>query len=149
MTVVDEIKRVVDFPHRPERVWQAVTDPAQVAKWFGDRVHYELTAGAHMTMEWDEFGDVSGRIEIVAPIHHFAFRWRATGIPETEPMTPQNSTVVNYYLEPIAAGTRLTVIETGFATLPPALRAAALRENNNGWDAELFDLQTYLANQPL
>ena len=148
MSAVDEIRREIELPHKRARVWQAITDPAQVAQWFGDQVQYELQPGAHMYMAWEEFGAVSGRIEIVEPPTRFAFRWRASGIPESEPMTAHNSTLVTYYLEEIPAGTRLTVSETGFATLPPALRAAALRENNQGWDVELTELQAYLVEQP-
>ena len=149
MTTVDEIRREIELPHRPERVWQAITDPAQVAQWFGDHVQYELTPGAPMYMKWDELGEVSGRIETIEPISLFAFRWRVTGIPESEPMSDQNSTLVTYYLEPLPVGTRLTVSETGFATLPEDRRIAALRENNHGWDVELAEFLAYMKEQPV
>ncbi|MCB8960074.1 MAG: SRPBCC domain-containing protein [Ardenticatenales bacterium] len=148
MATVDEIRREIELPHRPDRVWQAITDPTQVAQWFGDHVSYELTPGAPMHMAWDQFGEVSGRIEVVEPTSRFAFRWRATGVPESEPMTARNSTLVTYYLDAIPAGTRLIVSETGFATLPEALRIAALRENNHGWDVELAEFLAYMKGGP-
>jgi hypothetical protein len=48
-------------------------------------------------------------------------------------------------LEPAGAGTRLTVVESGFAQLPGDARAAAYDGNTAGWATELGELAGYLA----
>ncbi|MEM7111620.1 MAG: SRPBCC domain-containing protein [Chloroflexota bacterium] len=141
---VDRIERTLDFPFPQERVWRAVTQPEEICRWFSDRVTMTLEAGSDLRMEWDEYGTTTGIVEVVEPNGRFAFRWRAHNVPETEPMTEQNSTLVTYLLTPLENGTRLQVIETGFATLRPGLREKAYRENTSGWAAELSELVTYL-----
>jgi Activator of Hsp90 ATPase homolog 1-like protein len=46
--------------------------------------------------------------------------------------------------EPTAAGTRLTVVETGFAQLPDDAYRKALDSNIEGWASELGELADYL-----
>ena len=53
-------------------------------------------------------------------------------------------THVEFTLEPHAEGTRLFVIESGFASLRPELRT---RESHlEGWQRELGELAQYLAS---
>ena len=47
-------------------------------------------------------------------------------------------------LEPIGSGTRLTVVETGFAQLPPEAYHTAYDGNVKGWASELGELVSYL-----
>ena len=52
-------------------------------------------------------------------------------------------TRVEFTLEPHPEGTRLSVVESGFASLPPELRT---RESHvEGWQRELGELAQYLA----
>jgi uncharacterized protein YndB with AHSA1/START domain len=73
-------------------------------------------------------------IEIIEPMHRFAFRWQAN--PADVPMTR-----VEFTLEPHPEGTRLRVVESGFASLPPELH----QRHVEGWQRELGDLAGYLA----
>jgi hypothetical protein len=41
--------------------------------------------------------------------------------------------LVEFQLEEVVEGTRLTVVESGFDRMPPARRAEALRMNDAGW----------------
>lgn len=43
-----------------------------------------------------------------------------------------------------AEGTRLQLVETGFAQVSEELARAAYKDNSEGWDAELADLVAYL-----
>jgi uncharacterized protein YndB with AHSA1/START domain len=64
--------------HAPERVWQAVTDPAQLREWFPADVIYEPRVGAPMQFD---FGGMHGQDvwpgEVLEfdPPRVFAFRW--------------------------------------------------------------------------
>ena len=149
MTTFDQIETTLDLPHPPQRVWRAITTPEGLNQWFGDRVTMKLEEGSPILFEWDAHGEAGGIIQTVEPIHKFAYRWRATGIPEEVAMNETNSTLVTFELTPTPTGTRLRVVETGFATLAPDLREKAFRENTNGWAAELDELVTFLSGQPV
>jgi uncharacterized protein YndB with AHSA1/START domain len=76
-------------------------------------------------------------IEAVEPPHRFAFRWQAN-LSGDAPMT-----LVEFTLDPHPKGTRLHVVESGFASLPHELRARELHVE--GWQRELEELADYLA----
>jgi len=46
-------------------------------------------------------------------------------------------------LEPVASGTRLTVVETSFAQLHDDEYSKAFSSNTNGWSHELGELADY------
>ena len=57
------------------------------------------------------------RVERVEEPRVFGFTWQLNGLPADDP----RRTYVEFTLEPAGAGTRLTVVETGFAQLPGGL----------------------------
>ncbi|MQA09082.1 MAG: hypothetical protein GEU98_11160 [Pseudonocardiaceae bacterium] len=65
--------------HPPEKVWRAVTDPAEMAHWFPATVHTELKIGATIRFDVADFdvaGDAaSGEIIELDPPKVYAFRW--------------------------------------------------------------------------
>lgn len=61
--------------HKPEKVWQAVSDPAELAHWFPATLETELRAGAGITFRDDIMGDTSGEILEIDPPKVFVFRW--------------------------------------------------------------------------
>ncbi len=63
---------------------------------------------------WTGGPTVDMRVERVEEPAVFGFTWPVYGLPEEDP----RRTCVEFTLEPAGAGTRLTVIETGFAQLP-------------------------------
>jgi hypothetical protein len=70
----------------------------------------------------------------------FGFTWHIHGLPEDDP----RRTYVEFTLEPVGAGTRLTVVETGFAQLPEDAYRKAYDANTQGWMSELGELVNYL-----
>jgi activator of Hsp90 ATPase-like protein len=61
-------------------------------------------------------------------------------MPEDDP----RRTYVEFTLEPLGEGTRLTVVETGFAQLPPDAYRVAYDAHTQGWKSELSELVDYL-----
>jgi len=149
MTNINQIETILELPHPAQKVWHAITTPEGLNQWFGNRVTMTLEEGCPILFEWDEFGEAGGMIEVVNPISQFAYRWRAIGVPEEVAMNETNSTLVTFELTPTPTGTRLRVLENGFAALDPNLRENAFRENTNGWAAELGELVAYLSGQPV
>ena len=70
----------------------------------------------------------------------FGFTWHIYGLPDDDP----RRTYVEFTLEPVGSGTRLTVVESGFAQLPPDAHDKAFGGNVKGWASELGELVAYL-----
>ncbi len=138
-TVPDRIERELLLPHPIEKVWAAITEPAQLVQWFGQTAEVDLRPGGAMLLGWDEHGTSDALVEAVDPPTRFAFWWPAGDGPLTE----ENRTLVDFNLAPTDdGGTRLQLVESGFAAL--ASGAAQHADNTGGWEAELGDLVAYL-----
>ena len=133
---MDTIERTIHIDAPVERVWTIVTEPEHIGTWFGDAG--ASRAGDTITMAWKEHGEAELRIVQEDAPNRFAFRWDANdpGIGDT---------LVEFTLTPEASGTRVTVVESGWAELRTSPeRQAELRDGNTrGWQAELGDLERY------
>ncbi|MFC5821302.1 SRPBCC domain-containing protein [Nonomuraea harbinensis] len=137
----DAIERVLVLRHPVERVWAALTTAEGLSRWFGSVAEIDLRPGGRAFFRWDDLGDESvATIVVVDPPRRFAFRWAIEGLPEDD--APR--TLVDFTLEPIPDGTRLRLVESGFAQAAADVARAAHQANSQGWDAELADLETYL-----
>ena len=98
------IRRHVVMPVTAETLWQALTDPEQVAGWFGADVEWDLRAGGAATFRGHDGEDRDGRIEAVRPGRLLRFTWWPVDDPD-------DASEVSYVLEPATDGTRLAVQE--------------------------------------
>jgi uncharacterized protein YndB with AHSA1/START domain len=128
-----------------DRVWELITRPEHVGRWFGDAgAEIDLRPGGALSLTWREHGTVHGRVEAVEPPHRFTWRWLTEIGSQAEP-TRANSTLTEFTLAPEGDGTRVVVVESGFDGLEidAAARAARLASNTKGWAHELADLAAY------
>jgi len=130
----DRIEREITIAAPVERVWAVLTEPEHVGKWFGQGppARIDLRPGGVMHLDHGQYGRFPTRIEKVDPPHYFAYRW-ASAYPGQE-ATEDNSTLVEFTLTPDGDGTRLYLVESGFATLviPEKTRATASYESHSG-----------------
>jgi uncharacterized protein YndB with AHSA1/START domain len=129
------------------KVWRALTDQAQFSQWFGAQLKDAFKPGArvrgpvahpgyeHLTM------DIT--IDQMEPERLFSWRWQPGAMADIDPAEPM--TLVRFELEDVPEGTRVTVKESGFDRIPPARRAKAYRENDDGWTGQFDNLRKYLA----
>ena len=89
---------------------------------------------------WCSGPTVEMRVERVEEPTVFGFTWPIYGLPEDDP----RRTYVEFTLEPSGPGTRLTVVETGFAQLSEDAYRKAYDGNTEGWAKELGELADYL-----
>jgi uncharacterized protein YndB with AHSA1/START domain len=136
----DRIERSVELAHPPAQVWAALTTPEGLSAWFGDKATIELRPGGAAQMTFSSGITVDMRVERVAPQTVFAFTWRLPDLPEDDP----RRTYVEFTLEAVDAGTRLRVVETGFAQLPDDSRRETYDSHAEGWASELGELAGYL-----
>jgi uncharacterized protein YndB with AHSA1/START domain len=137
----DRIERTVELAHPPATVWAALTTAEGLAGWFGNEATIDLRPGGSARMTWNEEGYTANmRVERVEEPTVFGFTWHISGLAEDDP----RRTYVEFTLEPVGAGTRLTMVESGFAQLPEDVYRKAFEGNTEGWAHELSDLINYL-----
>jgi uncharacterized protein YndB with AHSA1/START domain len=137
----DRIERVVEIAKPPAAVWAALTTAEGLSAWFGDKATVDLRPGGSIHMSWNESSDVADmRVERIEEPTVFGFTWHLYGLPEDDP----RRTYVEFTLEPAGTGTRLSVVESGFAQLTPDDHDKAYGGNVQGWTSELGELVAYL-----
>jgi uncharacterized protein YndB with AHSA1/START domain len=136
----DRIERTVEIAHPPAEVWAALTTAEGLSAWFGQEATIDLRPGGSASMKWDSGHTADMRVERVEEPRVFGFTWPIFGLPRDDP----RRTYVEFTLEPTDAGTRLTMIESGFAQLPEDAYRTAYDGNVRGWVSELGELVDYL-----
>ena len=136
----DRIERTMELAHPLATVWAALTTAEGLAAWFGEEADIYLRPGGAARMKWANGYSVEMRVERVEEPTVFGFTWHIYGLAEDHP----RRTYVEFTLEPVGAGTRLTVVETGFSQLPEDVHHKAYDGNTRGWASELGELVDYL-----
>ncbi|ATZ25237.1 hypothetical protein SLAV_16935 [Streptomyces lavendulae subsp. lavendulae] len=131
--IQDRIERETLIEAPLERVWSLVTEPGF---WVAEPEQVAGTVareGESVLAKNAQYGDFPVRVEKVEPPTYVAYRW-ASAFPGEE-LRGDNTTLVEFTLTPEGDGTRLRVVESGFAALAGAeeLRAKALEDNTGGW----------------
>lgn len=140
MAFPDRIERSVQLAHPPQTVWAALTTAEGLSAWFGQKATIDLRPGGAAQMTFSSGATVQMRVERIEEPAVFGFTWRLPDLPEADP----RRTYVEFTLEPLGAGTRLRVVETGFAQLPIDSRRTTYDSHAEGWTRELGDLASYL-----
>jgi uncharacterized protein YndB with AHSA1/START domain len=124
-------------------VWEALTVPEVMSKWFGDDTEFTaLEPGATGRIDYEGYGNFPIEITEVVPGEAFGFRW--SGIPADQ--LDEYSTHVRFTIAESGTGTDVTVVESGFDTIPGGTRYRRdrLEQNREGWDVELDELAILL-----
>jgi uncharacterized protein YndB with AHSA1/START domain len=109
---VDEpVKREVTVAALPVAVWDALTDPAELAAWFGAEAEVDLRIGGAIRFRWADGSERRGLVVDLDPPHRLAFRWRELHVGGSG-LTVADATVVAFTLEADDQGTRVTVTES-------------------------------------
>ena len=143
------IERSIEIAAPVARVWRALTDHREFGTWFRARIDAPFAPGevsrGQITYPGYEHMAWEAHVERMDPERYFAFRW-----PHTEEGTPSSGdtpmTLVEFHLEPTSAGTRLTVVESGFEVLPDPMRSKAIRENSRGWEEQMQNIQRHVGH---
>jgi len=148
------VRVVAEIKATPERVFRALTDPNEVPRWWGQE-------GVYRTAKWESDLRPGGKwkSEIAVP----------EGAEMSDPRTPEPQTVggeyvvvdpprvleftwspswdnfavsrVRYEIEPVATGSRLTVIHSGFEG-----RTEMAASHSEGWVRVIGWLSDYVSN---
>jgi uncharacterized protein YndB with AHSA1/START domain len=140
MSFPDRIERTVELAHPPAKVWTALTTAEGLGTWFGNQASIDLRPGGTAQLSWSTGDKAHLQVERVEEPRVFGYTWHIYGLPEDDP----RRTYVEFTLEPVGTGTRLTVVESGFAQLSDDAYRTAYKGNTDGWANELAELVDYL-----
>jgi len=147
----DRIVKVVELDAPVSRVWKALTDHREFGEWFRVDLDQAFEAGARSTgrMTYPGCEGMAWRalVERIEPETLFLFRWAQDGGAEQadKEVATGDTTLVEFRLEPAGAGTRLTVTESGFASLSDPRRFEFLRRNTEGWNMQAENIAKHVS----
>jgi uncharacterized protein YndB with AHSA1/START domain len=136
-----KVERSVWIAATPERVWQAITDVKQLERWFAPGRPWEIPAlqmGAAVKFYNTLTEILEATIEVLNPPHEFTLRW----LPDV--IYPASDLVTSFLLQPENGGTRATLTETGYETLPDAMRQQHMTMAGEGYEVSMETLKTLL-----
>ena len=146
--MTDRIEKTVDLRAPVERVWRAVSDHKEFGAWFrvdlegpfavGQEARGKITHPGYEHLVW------KARVVAIEPFKRLAFTWHPYGIDPDVDYDQEEPTLVEFKLEPIAAGTRLVVVESGFDKVPAHRREEAFRMNDGGWAAQVENIRAHV-----
>lgn len=145
----DHVERSVEIAASRERVWEILTTPAHIGRWFGDGTPaaVDLRPGGVMELEPGKGERYLTRVVAVDPPSYLAYRW-ASAFPNVL-ADETNSTLVEFRLTAVGSRTRLTVCESGFSGVEvPTGREpfASHASHSRGWAEVMGNLAAYAEN---
>ena len=110
-----EVAREVLLPASPDEVWAALTDPGQLAAWFGGDLEIDPRPGGRTSYRGDD-GEVRiGEVREAEPGRRLSFEWWAPGDGRS------GASRVEFDLEEVDDGTHLHVIESRPTVVEPQI----------------------------
>jgi uncharacterized protein YndB with AHSA1/START domain len=144
----DRIERTIDLKAPIERVWRALSDPAEFGAWFGLKLSGAFVPGAiargSITNPGYEHLIWEVRIAAMDAPRLFSFHWHPYAVDPAIDYSHEPPTLVEFRLEPLGDGTRLTVTETGFENVPAHRRDEAMRMNGQGWTIQMENIRAHV-----
>ena len=134
MQVLDLNLKAV-FPKKIETVWQALTNPDELAQWFmpcdfKPEIGHQFTIRGTPTEDWRGFTEC--RVIAMEPPRFMTWEWRSTELDAP--------TLVTFELSATEGGTRLTLTHHGTTTSPDRSSLS------QGWPEKLRHLSSYLGH---
>ncbi len=148
----NQIEKRIEIASPVSRVWRALTDSRQFGDWFLVKMDGPFVAGQPAAGQITHPGYEHVRMQIVVkaiePETLFSFTWHPYAVDPKVDYSQEESTLIEFRLQPNAGGTLLTVTETGFDKIPAARRAEALLRNDSGWAQQMKNIQAYVSKTP-
>lgn len=152
---MEKIEKRIELRAPVSRVWRALTDHREFGQWFrvkldGPFVPGQISRG-QMTYPGYEHIKWEAIVQKMEPERLFSFTWPHPKSRDKANYSPDYSkdpsTLVEFRLEKTAAGTLLTLTESGFENLPDDLRLEAFRRNDGGWTQQMKNIESYLTQK--
>jgi len=137
-TRAHEHELTIDAP--PEVVWNAITDPQSLVRWFAQKVVVEPGPGGRIVYSWPPDFEGPADIERWEPPRHLRTGWAflAPNLAEED----RRRVAVDWILEGRGGATVLRVVHSGFGL--GSEWDDEYEGSNRGWSYELQSLKHYL-----
>jgi uncharacterized protein YndB with AHSA1/START domain len=117
-----DVMQSVEVEAPPERVWQLLTDPSELPRWWPDAAQFEPRMGGRVVLTFGP-GAVSGEVTQWEPPRALGFTWEASNMPGVR-------LHVTFTLDDLGDGrSRVQVLHSGFEQAPAEARDAVV----GGW----------------
>lgn len=143
------IEREIQVDASPEVVFEVITSPEHLTKWWPDEATLEATPGFVGDFVFGDRDDPGAHVATITVVDAetprlFSFRWVQ---PDGKLATAANSLLVTFELTPSGSGTVVRMTETGFREKgwEVAVLEDAYNDHTNGWDHFLPRLVDYAA----
>lgn len=134
-----ELTRLLSAP--PERVYQVLTDPRMLERWFPTRVEADVRIGGKIRF-W--FESLERRGDDQEHIREGVFRELVPGRKVVYTFNlPEGATLVTWTLVPKGAGTELKLVHSGFSEGP----GSEMSDHSRGWAFYVDNLAGVLAGE--
>jgi uncharacterized protein YndB with AHSA1/START domain len=148
--LTDRIEREILLKAPGSRVWRALSNAEEFGNWFGvalkgktfvagERVQGQITHPGYEHLVWEVV------IERMEPERLLSFRWHPYAVEPAIDYSLEPTTLVEFELKAVADGTLLSVVESGFDSVPPMRRLEAFRMNSGGWDEQMENVKKHVA----
>jgi uncharacterized protein YndB with AHSA1/START domain len=146
----DRIEREILLKAPRSRVWRALSNAEEFGDWFGvalkgksfaagERVQGQITYPGYEHVVFDAL------IVKVEPEWLLSFRWRPYAVDPSVDYSKEPTTLVEFELKEVEGATLLSVVESGFDSIPPPRRLEAFRMNSGGWDEQMKNIEKHVA----
>jgi uncharacterized protein YndB with AHSA1/START domain len=144
----DRIEKQILLRAPRSRVWRALTQSAEFGSWFGMQLEGEFapqrSVKGRITTPGYEHLAVELQVQQIEPESYFSYRWHPYAVDPALDYSQEPTTLVEFRLEDVAGGTRLSLSESGFEQIPLARRAEAFRMNAGGWAQQLQNIERHV-----
>jgi uncharacterized protein YndB with AHSA1/START domain len=142
----DVITREITVKATKERVYRAITDPEQIITWFPSAVEAgTLDVGQRPVFIFAEQDHKTQLyVEAAKPFEYFSYRWVPGSVGILGDVLAVPNTLVEFFIEESGAGTKVTLKESGFASLPDDVAEESLKQNSGGWEHMLNRLENVM-----
>ncbi len=131
----DIIEREILVHATQKSIYQAITDPEKLIKWFPETVEGDCQPGCHPIFGFGEHGKNQLYIVAAEPHDYFAYRWVPGANHFLGDVQGVPNTLVEFRItKESEQSCKVTLTESGFAALPTEMMADAFKQNSGGWE---------------
>jgi uncharacterized protein YndB with AHSA1/START domain len=147
-TSPDRIEKTTIVRAPRARVWRALSSHEEFGRWFGVIMDKPFTPGAtiHGKILDPKYAHMPFELTIdrIEPERLLSMRWHPYAHDPGVDYSAEPTTLIEFTLDEVPDGTRLTVVESGFDRIPIERRALAYRMNDEGWGIQVQNIKKHV-----